>query len=272
MAVTARRIPLLILLGASLVSCSALKESIKKPEVAMQKVNVTGISLSGMDVAFVLGVKNPNPLGLTLDGLSYKLDIEDKPLLKGKTRQKLKLAANGSSSLTLPLALAYGEMFDGVSALVKQDKVRYALGGEIDFGLFQLPYKTSGTIDLPSLPKVSVGNLGIKRVTLSGMDIELGLDVKNSNAFPLRFEGVNYNLNIANTTVARGKSLAPVSLKAGKQGRLKLGMSLGYRELGSVITRLKSGGKVPVVFDGKINMPGLGAVPLRWSGNVNIGG
>ncbi len=272
MAVTARRIPLLILLGVSLVSCSALKESIKKPEVAVQKVNVTGISLSGMDVAFVLGVKNPNPLGVSLEGLSYKLDIEDKQLLKGKTQQKLKVAANGSSSLTLPLALAYGDMFDGVSALVKQDKVHYALGGEIDFGLFQLPYKSSGTIDLPSLPKVSIGNLGVKRVTLSGVDIEVGLAVKNSNHFPLRFEGVSYDLKIANTAVARGKSLAPVSLGAGKQGQLKLGMSLGYREVGSVIARLKSGGRVPVVFDGQIKVPGLGVVPLRWSGSVKIGG
>lgn len=261
-----------LFLAAMLSSCASLKESIKKPEVSVQQAKITGISLNGMDVDFVLGVKNPNPIGLSLDGLSYKLDIEEKTLLKGKTAHKLKLAANGQSTLTLPLALAFKDMFDGASALVKQEKVRYALGGDIDFGLFQLPYKTSGTLDVPSMPKVSIGKLGIKRINLSGMDIELGLDLKNSNGFPIRLEGINYNLNIANTPVAKGKSLAPVTLAAGKQGRLALGMTLGYREVGSVITRLKSGGKVPVVFDGTISVPGLGAVPLRWSGNVNIGG
>lgn len=262
---------LLLLAAIGLTSCAALKESIKKPEVSVQKVNVTGITLKGMDVAFVLGVKNPNPLGITLEGLSYKLDIEDKPLLKGKSGQKLKLAANGSSSLTLPLSLAYKEMFDGASALVKQDKVRYALGGDIDFGLFKIPYKTSGTLDIPSLPKVSIGKLGIKRVTLSGMEIEIGLDLKNNNRFPLRLEGIDYDLKVANATIARGKSLAPVNLGAGKQGRLVLGMSLGYGELSSVIGRLKGGGKVPVAFDGRMKVPGLGDVPLRWSGSVSIG-
>jgi LEA14-like dessication related protein len=266
------RSSLLLLLVLGLTSCAALKESIKKPEVSVQKVNVTGITLSGMDVAFVLAVKNPNPLGITLDGLSYKLDIEDKKLLSGKSGQKLKLAANGSSSLTLPLSLAYKEMFDGASALVKQDKVRYALGGEIDFGLFKLPYKTSGTLDIPSLPKVSIGKLRIKRVTLSGLDIEVGLDLKNSNRFPLRLQGINYDLKVANATIAHGKSLAPVTLGAGKQGRLALGMSLGYRELSGVISRLKGGGKVPVAFEGKMKMPGLGDVPLRWRGDVSIGG
>lgn len=261
-----------LVLAAILSSCASLKESIKKPEVSVQQAKIIGVNLKGMDVSFVLGVKNPNPIGISLDGLSYKLDVEKKTLLKGKSSQKLKLAANGQSTLTLPLSLAFRDMFDGASALVKQDKVHYALGGDIDFGLFRLPYKTSGTLDVPSMPKVSIGKLGIKRVNLSGMEIEIGLDLKNSNSFPIRLEGIAYNLNIANTPVAKGESLAPVSLAAGKQGRLALGMTLGYREVGSVITRLKSGGKVPVSFDGKINVPGLGAVPLRWSGSVNIGG
>lgn len=265
------RLLLLLPISIGLISCAALKESIKKPEVSVQQVKVTGVTLSGMDVAFVLRVKNSNPIGITLEGLSYKLDIEEKNLLKGKTGQKLKVAANGSSTLTLPLSLAYKEMFDGASALVKQDKVRYALGGDIDFGLFRLPYKTSGTLDIPSLPKVSIGKLGIKRVTLSGIDLEVGLDLKNSNRFPLRMEGVDYNLKVANATVARGKSLAPISLGAGKQGRMVLGMSLGYRELGGVISRLKGGGKVPVLFDGNVNVPGLGKLPLRWSGSVSVG-
>ena len=266
------RVLFLLLSGAILVSCAALKESIKKPEISTQAARITGVSLNGMDVAFVLGVKNPNPMGFTLEGLSYKLDIENKPLLRGKTKQRLKVAAKGDSSLTLPLSLAYKDMFDGVSAMLKQDKVRYALNGEMDFGLIQLPYKTSGTFSMPSLPRVSIGKLGIKGVTLSGMDIEIGLDMKNANRFPLKLEGVDYNLKIADSTVARGKSLAPVSLAANKQGRLTLGMSLGYKELGSVISRLKKGGRVPVAFDGKINVPGLGAVPLNWSGSVKIGG
>ena len=264
------RLLLLLPFGLTLLSCAALKEGIKKPEVAMQQVKVTAITLGGMDVAFVLAIKNPNPLGITLEGLSYKLDIEEKPLLRGNTGQKLKLAANGSSTVTLPLTLAYKEMFDGASALLKQDKVRYALGGDIDFGLFKLPYETSGTLEIPSLPRVTIGKLGLKRVTLSGIDIEVGLEMKNENRFPLRLEGIDYDLKIANGTVARGRSLAPLSLGAGKQGRLALGMSLSYSELGGVISRIKGGGKIPVVFDGRLQVPGLGTVPLRWSGSITV--
>ncbi len=266
------RVLFLLLSGAILVSCAALKESIRKPEVSTQAARITGVTLNGMDVAFVLGVKNPNPMGFTLEGLSYKLDIENKQLLRGRTKQRLKVAAKGNSSLKLPLSLAYKGMFDGVSALLNQDKIRYALNGELDFGLIRLPYKTSGTLDLPSLPRVSIGMLKVKRLTYSGMDVEVGLDMNNDNSFPLKLRGVDYNLKIAGSTVARGKSLAPISLSAGKQGRLKLGMRLLYKDMGSVIGRLKGGGSIPVVFDGRINVPGLGAIPLNWSGNVEMGG
>jgi len=255
-----------------LTACAALQESIKKPEISMQAVNVTGMDLNGMDVAFVLGIKNPNPLGVSLSGLSYRLDIDKKPLLKGKTKQKLKVEANSNSRLTLPLALGYRDMFDGVSALMKQDKINYALSGEIDFGLFQLPYKTSGTIDLPSLPKVSIGKVNIKRVTLSGMELQIGLNMRNANRFPIRLDNLGYNLKLANTTVAKGKSLKPVSLGAGKQGSMNLGLTLDYRDLGSVINRLKKGGTIPVSFEGKMDIPGVGKVPLEWKGSVAVSG
>ena len=253
-----------------MTGCSALKEVVKEPNVSVKGMQVKSVSLSDMALDFTLGVENPNPVGISLNGLSYKLDVEDKSLLSGQSGSKLKVGANKSSDVHLPLQLKYQDVFGSLESLFKQDKIRYALSGELDFGLFRLPYSKQGMIDMPSLPSVKVNSVDIKGVTLSGLNVGIGLQVSNSNNFPIRLDGIDYGLKLANTTVASGKSLGALSLKPGETGTMNIGLNLGYGELGSVINALKNSSRIPVAFDGQMKIPGADAVPLDWQGEVSI--
>ncbi|MFO7593147.1 MAG: LEA type 2 family protein [Pseudomonadota bacterium] len=263
--------PLFIAAIAALVTaCSALNEVVKEPNVSVEGMQVKSVSLSDMVLDFTLGVENPNPVGISLSGLSYKLDVEDKSLLSGQSDNKLKVGANKSSSLHLPLQLKYQDVFGSMESLFKQDKIRYALSGELDFGLFRLPYSKQGMIDVPSLPSVKVNSVDIKGVTVSGLNVGIGLQVSNSNNFPIRLDGIDYGLKLADTTVASGKSLGALSLAPGEIGDMNIGLNLGYAELGGVINALKNNSRIPVAFDGQMKIPGADAVPLNWQGEVGI--
>lgn len=253
-----------------LASCATMQEAIKEPEISVDDMQVRAVSLSDMQLDFILGVKNPNPLGISLRGMSYRLDVEGKSMMRGDSRERLKIGANSSSSVTLPVSLNYKDLSGGFADLLNRDKVRYELRGKLDFGLFRLPYKKQGSIDLPSLPKVSVGRVAVERMTLSGLDVVVQLQVQNDNSFPIKLGGIDYGLKMADTTVASGKSLGALSLEPGKSGSLDIGLSLGYGELGNVIRALGDNSSIPVSFDGRLQIPGGGDVPLNWSGDVAI--
>lgn len=254
----------------ALGGCAALQEVVKEPSVSVQDMQVKAVSLSDMKLDFVLGVKNPNPVGISLSGMRYNLDVEGKSLLSGDNREKMKVGANGTSSVHLPLTLKYQDVFGGLDALLKQDKVRYALNGDLDFGLFRLPYSKEGVIDLPSMPQVKVEGVEVKGMTLSGLDIGLALQVTNSNAFPIKLDGIDYGLKLANTQVASGKSLGAVSIAPGQTGTMNVGLSLAYSKLGDVIDALRNDSRIPVALDGRMKIPGADSVPLSWQGNVGI--
>lgn len=262
---------LIIASAAVLVTaCSALQQVVKEPNVTVKGMDIKSVSLTDMGLDFILDVENPNPIGLSLSGISYKLDVEEKSLASGQSMNKMSLGANKSSTVHLPLQLNYQQAFGGIESLLKKDKINYALSGELDFGLFRLPYSKQGVIDMPSLPDVKVNSVNINGVTLSGLNVGIGLQVSNSNNFPIRLEGIDYGLKLANSTVASGKSLGALSLKPGETGTMNIGLNLGYGELGNVINALKSSSRIPVELDGQMKIPGAKAVPLNWQGEVGI--
>lgn len=263
--------PLLLSAMALLLSaCATLQEVVKEPKVSVQDVRVKAVSLSDMQLDFDLGVENPNPVGISLKGFTYQLDVEEQSLLSGERKQRIKVGANKQSTVTLPLKLVYQEMAGGLKTLVERDAIHYSLNGKLDFGLFRLPYSKSGRLKLPSLPDIRIERVELDRLSLSGINILLSLMIENDNDFPLLLDGIDYGLKLDDTTVARGKSLGSLVLEPGQSDRLDIGLSLGYGELGNMIEMLRNQSSIPVSFDGQMRLPEGGSLPLDWQGDVNI--
>ncbi|MGM0595018.1 MAG: LEA type 2 family protein [Pseudomonadota bacterium] len=260
----------LALLGLALTACATLQEVVKEPEVTVRAMRVAAVSLSDMQLDFTLGVDNPNPVGLSLKGLSYRLSVDDQSLLAGESKTQMKVAANGSSDVSLPLTLNYRELSGGLKEVMQRETIPYSLQGKLDFGLFRLPYSKSGTLTLPSLPRIRVEQVEVARLGLSGLDLVLALTLHNDNSFPLRLDGIDYGLSLADTTVARGQSLDALSLEPGSSGRFNVGLSLGYGELGSLLDTLRSRDTIPVRFEGQMQLPDAEPLPLNWEGSVGI--
>lgn len=262
-----------IVSAALISSCATLEQQVRKPEVSISDVNIVGMSLSDVQLAFDLDVKNPNPFGLSMRGLSYRLALQDKPLFNGALTDKLQISANGTSRVTLPFTLRYEDVLGTLNALRGNSELRYQLSGQADLGLIKLPYSKTGSFSLPKLPDVSVQSLRVNRFTLTGVELALGLKVNNANGFPVRFNGIDYGLKLADATLLRGQSTQPLSVDAHGNQTLMLNMAVDYAQIGSIAQRLRSASSLPVEFASQMKVPGLkgeAVVPYNWKGNVPL--
>ena len=263
----------LLLLVFGISACAALQQSIKQPEVRVSQVDIVRVSLTDMDLGIVLGIDNPNPFGIALAGLNYRLEIAQRPVIQGRSDQRVKLAAGGKSRVSLPLSLHYSDMADGLEALLSQESIAYRLSGDLNFGLVTVPYSHRGEVRLPSLPKIRIDALQVERIGLQGAVLLLSLGMDNPNDFPIRLNGLQYDLALAGKTVSRGQGIGPMEVKAGSKASNPLRVELDYASLGNLFSTLSSGGRIPVSFDAGINLPGLRGeqrLPLSWQGEVAI--
>jgi len=261
-------VPLVVLSG-----CATLENQFKQPEVSLGDARITSMSLQDAQVAFDVDVKNPNAIGLSLKGLTYTLQVQGKQLFNGTHSERFEINANSTSRVTLPFTLRYEDVFGTIMALRDNKELSYQISGEADFGLIRLPYSKSGTIAMPKLPEISVENLRINRLGFDGVDLALALKVGNENAFPIRLDGLDYNLKLADASLIKGGSTTPFSVDANKNGEMVLNLSLNYAQIGALLQALNSSSSMPIEFNSQMKLPGIKGqttLPYNWKGDIPL--
>jgi LEA14-like dessication related protein len=267
-----------ILLGftalALLSSCAVLENPVRTPEVSLGSARIVSMSLTETQLAFDVDVRNPNPIGIAMRGLSYRLAIQDKPLFDGNQSNGLKIGANGTSRVTLPFTLRHQDVLGSLAALRGSQELRYRISGDADFGLITLPYSKAGSFTLPRLPDVAVQGLRVRKLTLTGADLALDIKVSNANGFPVRFEGLTYDVKVAGTSLLQGQSSQPLAVGARGSGAMTLALAVNYAQLGSVAPKLRDAKSLPVEFRSQVKLPGPkggdALVPYHWHGTVPL--
>jgi LEA14-like dessication related protein len=260
-------------LVALVSGCSTLDKVVKPPELSLSNAYITAMSLTDVQLAFDVDIKNSNPIGLSMAGLSYTLQVQDKPMVKGALNERLEVGANGSSRVKLPFTLRYEDIFGTLIALRDNKELRYQISGEADFGLVRLPYSKTGTFALPTLPTISVESLRVNQLNLSGVDLSVTLKVANANAFPIRLDGLDYQLKLGDAPLFKGASAAPLSVQANAQGQLLLNLSLNYAQVGALFQTLRNASSMPIEFNSQMKLPGLQGsteLPYNWKGSVPL--
>jgi len=260
-------------LSLVLGGCATMQNQIKQPEVSLSDAHINSISLADVQLAFDLDVKNPNPMGVSMKGLSYKLQLQDKKLFDGALSERLHIGANDTSRVTLPFTLRYEDIYGSLLALRDNKELRYEISGMADFGLIRLPYSKSGVLSLPKLPDISIESIRINKLGFTGAELAVALNVGNDNSFPIRLNGLDYNLKLADASLIKGSSAAPLSVDANKKGQMVLNMSLNYAQIGSLLQTLRSSSSMPVEFNSQMKLPGLKGetqLPYEWKGEVPL--
>jgi len=150
-------LPLLAIL-LTLTGCSAIENLVRQPDVSLTDVRLVSASLSGADLLFKFRVDNPNSRGMVLDGIGYKLRLNDEPMLEGRRDERIEIAA-GQSTVELPMSVGYADLYKVIRSLAASDKPTYAIDAEFSFtvpilGVITVPLSRRGEVPID---KVSLG-------------------------------------------------------------------------------------------------------------------
>lgn len=274
----------LTLMGLAACDPGNIKQALdnQKPTVTVVDQRLTHLDFERVNLAFGIQVDNPNPVKIQLAGLDYDLQLADHSFVSGKQTKQMKLAASGRSHFELPLSMSFKEIYEGLGELKGKDEIPYVLttGLMIDvplLGKLRYPVKTEGTLPLPKLPKVSLKDLTLEKLSFSGATLALNLQVENPNAFGLSLDTLQYNFNVNGKRWLSGERSSLGNINKGGANTITLPISLNFMEMGSGLYGLLQGGEdLNYNLSGKLDATGdhtlIGAfdMPINSSGSFKL--
>jgi LEA14-like dessication related protein len=277
-------LPAVIGLALALAGCAGFDLSgvLKRPEVSITGAEIEQLTFEGARVRFDVAVSNPNPVGASLAGFDYRLSLEGTEFVKGTVDHAVTVAARGTSTVPVPVAFTYRELFAAVSKLADSSETPYEMAVGFSFtlpvlGTVRVPATFKGTLPVIRAPRVTVASLRLDRLTLTSASLVLSLDIANPNGFTLRLESMDYGFSVAGRQWAAGGTARPLSIASRATGRLDILVALDLLSAGKAVADvLARRGPVPYALEGSVGvatpLPLLkkASVPLRLSGEIPI--
>jgi LEA14-like dessication related protein len=272
------------ILALALAGCESfdLTGMLKRPEVSVSGAEVEQLTFEGGRVRFDVTVSNPNPVGVSLAGFDYRLTLEGTEFLKGNVTHAVSVAARGTSTVPVPVAFTYRELFAAVSRLADSSETPYEMAVGLSFtlpvlGAVRVPASFKGTLPVIRIPRVSVASLRLDKLTLTAASLVLSLDISNPNGFPLGMQSMDYGFSVAGRQWAAGRAAKPASIAARGTGRLDILVALDLLSAGRAVADLLTRrGPVPYALEGSVGvstpLPLLkhASVPVKLSGEIAI--
>ncbi|MFH1389767.1 MAG: LEA type 2 family protein [Candidatus Margulisiibacteriota bacterium] len=146
-------VPMLLMAGLFLSGCV----NFEGPKAVYRDYNIGRVTAEGIEVNFNFDVTNPNPVDLTVNQYSYKVQINNKPLLD-ENRPGFTMTANQKKLITIPVLVRYDAVFGSLLSVVQRlasgnKDVDYQIDGTISAGAFGVavssPINASGKFRLP---------------------------------------------------------------------------------------------------------------------------
>ena len=258
--IAASGVIMLLLQGCSTIN-TIVKEGIKEPHLSVDKVDVTGFDFKNIDLLFDINIENPNSLGVKLNGFDYDFGINNNSFLVGDNAEGLEIVANGEHTVQIPLSVSYADLFNTVKSVQKEDQSSYQLKAGFLFdvpvlGSIRVPVSKNGNLPIVKIPSIRLGSLKLKKLNLTGADLEVAVNIDNPNAFGLDLQKMVYNLDINGSNWLSGVTTEALQISEKSKSALTLPVSLNFLELGSSVYQIVSGGE---------------ELAYRFSGNVDLG-
>lgn len=118
---------------AQTTGCALLKSALRfeEPQVALERIEITGLSLTGGTFDLVLDVYNPNPYELRGTRIELGLDLEGTHFGDALLDRPVALSKENHSRVTVPVRFEWAGVGAAARALVTRQSVRYHLAGAV---------------------------------------------------------------------------------------------------------------------------------------------
>lgn len=151
---------LAVILGAcwAMAGCAAM--NVQKPTASLTGMDMGEVTPEGFTMNFLVDVSNPNAVELPVKGAEYELGLAGVKVLSDNAKLDKGLAANSSTSVTMPVMVKFEDLLKAKDAIIKSGgNVPFALNGALKF---------NGPSWVPgagvSVPVQYSGTLPVKRI------------------------------------------------------------------------------------------------------------
>lgn len=138
---------------ALLAGCATIRQALRfeEPQIALEQIDITGLSLTGGTLDLVFDVYNPNEYRLRSTRLEVSLDLEGKHFGEALIDKPLDLSPENHSRVVMPVRFTWAGVGAGMRALLERQAVRYGLSGAalLDTPLGDRRVGVSGSGEVP---------------------------------------------------------------------------------------------------------------------------
>jgi len=140
----------LLLFAFFLGGCATMQPPLEAPHVSLTDLRVLDATLFEQRFALKIRVQNPNPVALPINGMNFRLDINDVELGRGVSDQAVTVPAYGETVFEIDLVSNFARIVNQIRALEsgKGQSLHYRLSGGISVAdrLGKLPFDYQGEI------------------------------------------------------------------------------------------------------------------------------
>ncbi len=229
-----------LLAALFLSNCAQLKSlsETQKPNISVDDLRVTDLSLQGIEITFDLQVTNPNPIALNLTSYNYDLLVEENSFIKGNKSLETIIEANQSSIISIPVNFTYKELYNTFTSLNSKTEGGYKflanIGIDAPFlGPMEIPIEKEGSFPIVKAPTFSVSKFSIKNISFAKADLELEMNVTNPNTFRVMMNEIDYSINFNGFNTIEGTNNNSLVIDENETGSLIIPASFNFLELGS---------------------------------------
>ena len=266
------------------LSCAGfpdLSAVVKEPNVSLKSADITGISLSGVNMLVHVDVENPNNITIPLPRIDWEVFINNSSFVKGAINNDKSLAGRQTTTIDLPLVVGYEGLYNTVASVVSANEAAYDISIAVTFNipvLGERVYRLSHSGVLPMIKKPEIKFNGIARKSL-GMTMEfvLGWEVENKNNFDFNLGMFSYDFTVNNSRWASGQIENPPVLKAGAKTVIPLTVKISAASIiAELVTIIGRGSAVTYSCTGNMKLQGAFPklepfeLPLNLQGSTQI--
>jgi LEA14-like dessication related protein len=147
----------MLILIFSLAGCTWMGTSMERPRINIANVTPTEIKLFEQLFDLELRIQNPNDSALAINGLSFELEINEKPFASGLSDQNVTIGRFSSGIIHVQAITSLWSFLRQVAEIQKtgMPRVAYRIRGAIYAGSssIKLRFDDAGEIQIPVDPK-----------------------------------------------------------------------------------------------------------------------
>jgi LEA14-like dessication related protein len=277
----------LVLLAASALAltlsvCGTLSSALREPGLSLDSVEMTGIDFNGVDLLCKINVNNPNAFNIPFPRIDWECLVGAGSLVRGTIKNDSVLVSRTDTIVEVPVSMTYEGIVKSLAALGSGREAPYTVKFGVTFTFPLVGDKTwnfehSGSLPLPRLPSIGFRGIRVKNISLSRLDFEAELEVKNDNVFSININELFCDLVVNNSRWFQGG--VPSSLSVAAEGTSVIPVAVSIDALALVrdlTVMITTGRDASVVLNGSVgitgDLPGWKplSMPFSYNGSTKL--